>query len=332
MKKGTLVLSLDFELIWGVFDHVNIQDKATYFDSTLKVIPRLLDLFEKQNIQVTWATVGMLFNTNWEEWFSNFPKVLPSYQDQDLNPYRYGEMHRKNGLDRFFFAPKLIKDIQSVHGQEVGTHTYSHYYCLEQGQTKEQFDADITQAIKVAAAFSITLDSLVFPRNQFNELYVEVCENHHIKTVRTNPSSWYWNVNKPDTLLTKMARTGDAYFPIGKKSYNPNAIQKATIVEQPASRFFRPQNAISILNSTRVLRIKNEIIAAAQKGEVYHLWWHPHNFGVDSEGALNALRQILSVYKYCADTYGMESKTMREFASPYLIEKPNHAFDSKDKK
>ena len=320
MKKGTLVLSLDFELIWGIFDHVNIQDKVSYFDSTINVIPRMLDAFQKKNIHVTWATVGMLFNENWEEWFSNFPEVLPTYQNQNLNPYHYGEMHRNAGLDRFFFAPKLIKEIQSVPKQEVGTHTYSHYYCLQSGQNREQFDADLAQAIKVANAFSIKLDSLVFPRNQFNESYLAVCEKHHIKTVRTNPTSWYWNVNKPETLLTKIARTGDAYFPIGKKSYHPTTIAKGTIIEQPTSRFFRPQSNINIFNSTRIVRIKNEIIAAAQNGAVYHLWWHPHNFGIDSEGALKALNEILLVYKHCAETYGMESQNMRELAIPYLVE------------
>ena len=70
----------------------------------------------------------------------------------------------------------------------------------------------------------------------------------------------------------------------------------------------------------KINRIKNEIITAAQNGEVYHLWWHPHNFGIDSEGALKALNQIISVYKHCAETYGMESQNMRELAIPYLIE------------
>jgi hypothetical protein len=50
MKKGALVISLDFELVWGLFDHITIQDKVTYFDNTLMVIQRLLDIFEKNNI------------------------------------------------------------------------------------------------------------------------------------------------------------------------------------------------------------------------------------------------------------------------------------------
>ena len=60
----------------------------------------------------------MLFNENWEEWFDNRPTLVPTYENQKLDPYSYGEQHSKNGLDRFFFAPKLIKAINSVKGQE----------------------------------------------------------------------------------------------------------------------------------------------------------------------------------------------------------------------
>jgi hypothetical protein len=84
MKKSALVISLDFELVWGLFDHITVQDKVAYFDNTLEVIPRLLDTFEKNNIHVTWATVGMLFNENWEEWYVNIPVHKPTYENQKL--------------------------------------------------------------------------------------------------------------------------------------------------------------------------------------------------------------------------------------------------------
>jgi hypothetical protein len=58
MKPGTLVISLDFELVWGIFDHITLKDKVTYFDNTLNVIPQMLELFEQNRVEVTWATVG----------------------------------------------------------------------------------------------------------------------------------------------------------------------------------------------------------------------------------------------------------------------------------
>jgi hypothetical protein len=129
---------------------------------------------------------------------------------------------------------------------------------------------------------------------------------------------WYWDVNKRDTLITKIARTGDAYIPFGKKSYSPSILLPNTVVEQPASRFLRPQSSQSMLNSARVHRIKNEIIQAAKNSEVYHLWWHPHNFGIDPEGAMKSMEEIIQVFQHCQQTYGMESLTMRELAQPYL--------------
>lgn len=314
MKKGALVISLDFELVWGIFDHIQITDKVAYFDNTLSAIPKMVALFEQHNINVTWATVGMLFNENWEEWNANIPAVLPSYENVILNPYHYGLQHQKSGLDRFFFAPNLIKEINSVKGQEIGTHTYSHYYCLEKGQTIEQFDADLEQAVKMAKKFNLELHSLVFPRNQYNSAYLDVCSKHHIETVRTNPSSWYWDTTKQETIFSKLARTGDAYLPIGKKSYSKDSVVNDKVIGQQASRFLRPQHQIEFLNSTRLARIKNEIIHAAKNGEVYHLWWHPHNFGIATDDAIKTLKAIIAVFNQCREEYGMESSTMKQLS------------------
>jgi len=312
MKKGTLVISLDFELVWGLFDHIEINDKASYFNHTLEAIPQIVSIFEKNNIQATWATVGMLFNENWEEWHSNIPDSIPTYNKVELNPYDYGKRHQKSGLEKFFFAPNLIKTIKSVKGQEIGTHTYSHYYCLEKGQSKAQFEADINQALKMAQKFNIDLKSLVFPRNQFNEDYLEICAQKGIETVRTNPNFWYWDTTKKETFAVKLARTGDAYLPLGKKSYQADNLVKEKVLCQQSSRFLRPQHSISLFNNSRLIRIKNEMIQAAKNGEVYHLWWHPHNFGVDSVGSLKTLLAIVETFKYCNEIYGMESITMKE--------------------
>lgn len=314
MKKGALVISLDFELVWGIFDHIQISDKVAYFDNTLSAIPKMLALFEKNSINVTWAAVGMLFNENWDEWNANIPTVIPNYDNQKLNPYNYGLQHQKSGFDRFFFAPNLIKQIKSVKGQEIGTHTYSHYYCLEKGQAIEQFDADLAQAVKMAEKLNINMHSLVFPRNQYNSAYLEICSKHKITTVRTNPNSWYWDTTKPETLFSKLARTGDAYLPIGKKSYLINNIKAEEVICQNASRFLRPQHQFEFLNSIRLTRIKNEIVQAAKNGEVYHLWWHPHNFGIDTVNALKTLQEIITVFNNCRETYGMESVTMKQIS------------------
>ena len=57
-KKGLFIISLDFELLWGVRDK---RTKETYGQNILgvqEVIPQLLDLFDKYDITATFATVG----------------------------------------------------------------------------------------------------------------------------------------------------------------------------------------------------------------------------------------------------------------------------------
>jgi len=313
MKQGTLVLSLDFELVWGIFDHIKLEEKVTYFDNTLQVIPKILSSFEAHSVQATWATVGMLFNANWEEWMANRPEERPTYDNPLLDAYAYGEMHLKSGLDRFFFAPQLIKHIMQTPGQEMATHTYSHYYCGEKGQQVSQFKADLLQAKKMALQFGTSMDSLVFPRNQSHPDYLDTCWELGIQHVRTNPAAWYW-ANPKAGLPARVARTADAYLPFGVKSY---AFQPNTtgLQQQPASRFLRPHHQVAILNTLRLQRIQSEMTYAAQHGEVYHLWWHPHNFGTYPQESMEALQVILATFKKLEATYGFQSKSMQQLGT-----------------
>jgi hypothetical protein len=61
-------------------------------------------------------------------------------------------------------------------------------------------------------------------------------------------------------------------------------------------------------------RVKAGLRAAARRGEVYHLWWHPHNFGTNLEENLAALKSILKEFHRLRDMYGMQSLTMAEVA------------------
>ena len=51
---------------------------------------------------------------------------------------------------------------------------------------------------------------------------------------------------------------------------------------------------------------------AAMKNEVYHLWWHPHNFGNYPEESMDGLKRILDRFKKCQEKYGMQSLNMGE--------------------
>ena len=53
---------------------------------------------------------------------------------------------------------------------------------------------------------------------------------------------------------------------------------------------------------------------AAKNNELFHLWWHPHNFGKDIETNMVFLMKILEHYKKLNVNYNMQSLNMGEVA------------------
>jgi hypothetical protein len=60
---------------------------------------------------------------------------------------------------------------------------------------------------------------------------------------------------------------------------------------------------------------------AAASGKIFHLWWHPHNFGLNTELNLSGLRYLLTVFAECRDRFEFRSLSMADVAS----EAQNHA-------
>ncbi len=311
-ENGLFVISLDLELLWGVFDKVDYKGKSSYFKNTRKVIPEILDLFLEYNIHCTWATVGMLFNYNWEEWKANIPEKFPAYGNRALSAYDYGNSINSPETEFYCFAKEIIEIINATPNQEIGTHTYSHYYCLEPGQDLKSFEADLKKSVQLAKAINIQLKSLVFPRNQFNGEYLKVCKRLGIENVRSNPEDWYWQDTQKDSLKDKIFRTGDAYVGLKNKSYSISSLkaEEDKPLAQKASRLLRPYSNNKILNKLKLRRIKSEMAYAARNNEIYHLWWHPHNFGNNPEENLKDLQVILEYYKKCQKEYGFQSVNM----------------------
>lgn len=287
----------------------------------------MLSLFEKYHIHATWATVGMLFHQSKQELLNNAPAERPAYAEQKLSAYHFIEQvgigHSEQD-DPFHFAPSLISKIQSTPHQEIGTHTFAHYYCNEAGQNQEQFREDLRAAKRIASRQGIELRSLVFPRNQFNDQYLKVAFEEGITSVRSNPRDWFWQIDstQEESLWKRLNRGLDAYFPVGKANtyaLNSIAVKAGFPICIPASRLLRPYRPNElVLNDLKIKRIQSEMTRAAKQGEVYHLWWHPHNFGHYPNESIAALTTILKHYQNLKEQYGMQSCTMRELTDLVL--------------
>ncbi len=320
MTNGKFVISLDFELMWGIRDK---KTKEQYNDNIIgvqTVIPKLLEIFKQYDIKATFSTVGLLFFETKKELLENIPINQPQYTDQNLSPYNgyfniVAEDYKK---DVFHFAPSLIKEIQKYSEHEIGTHTFSHYFCLEPGQTIECFQADLERAIVVAKKYNLILTSLVFPKNQYNEAYLKICTDLGIICYRGNEESWLYKAkNETDESYFRRAlRLLDAYVNIsGHNCYTDKLLKSKVPINIPSSRFLRPfSSSVKMLEGLRLRRIKSGMTYAAQNNLTYHLWWHPHNFGTNQVENFRFLTKILAHYKFLNQTCNFQSYNMSALA------------------
>lgn len=188
--------------------------------------------------------MGFLFCHGRDEALSRAPLEWPGYDNRALCPYHY--LEQPTDIDeRYHFAPALIDLIAATPHQEIATHTYSHYYCREAGQTAATFRADIAAAIRIAATRGLIPRSLVFPRNQWHPDYLAILAEHGITAYRDNEEGWLY---------------------------------------------------------------------AARHHEVFHLWWDPHNFGVDTDQNMRFLGQVIEEFERLRRNDGMRSLGMAELA------------------
>src|SRR6266699_4355479 len=171
VQYGAFVISLDFELLWGVRDNRAIADYGANILGVRQAIPALLDLFAERNIACTWATVGLLFFATNKALLSALPRRKPRYTDPRISSYYYlNEVGADEERDPYHYGLSLIRRILDYPSQEVGTHTFSHFYCLERGGDVEAFRADLEAARRAAGTLGIKLASIAFPRNQVAHL------------------------------------------------------------------------------------------------------------------------------------------------------------------
>lgn len=313
---GKLLVSLDFELFWGMLDRCPLEAYEENVLGGRRAIPELLKLFEAYGIHATWATVGFQFAENYQELAPFFPaeNLRPGYDDPKLDPYPWFDRIGKDEASApCFYAGSLLKQIAAVEGQEIGTHTFCHYYCREKGQTPEQFATDMAAAKALGKAKGFDLTSVVLPRNQCEPEYTEILRQLGFTAYRDEENDWIHEKIKFRPLLRGL-RLLDVYLPLtGQGGYQPK--NEKGIWNLTGSRMFKPIfPALQALEGWKLRRIKAQMRHAAQKGLTFHLWWHPHNVGVRTREHLQQLEEIFRYFRQLQETYGMESLNMGEAA------------------
>ena len=319
MRNSFFTISLDFELFWGVFPTSSIENYGANILGGREAIPQILSLFKNYNIHATWATVAMASFESKKQLISYIPNTKPTYKNHHMDAYVHlenvGENERE---DPYHFGYSLLRKITDVPGMEIASHTFSHFFSLEQNN-KSAFKADLEASNQSFRRLDIETRSLIFCRNEHKESDLQALKDKGFTTYRGNETSfrtdkdhYLFRSRQKQPLHVKVGRWADTCVNIcGNQLLEPKK-DRLGLVDIPSSRMLRPFSNVNYVDHLRLKRIKSSMLAAAQKKKGYHLWWHPHNFGQNTRENLAVLKNILQYYMVLNNKYGMESLNMAE--------------------
>ncbi len=319
VNRGGLVISLDFELNWGVHDVFKYGQYNKNLYGVREALPKILELFEQYGIHATWATVGLLFAETKAE-MAHYLRGIPlKYKNMRYAAHtQLAKVGENEQEDLLHFGKSLIEKIKSTPHQEIGSHTFSHFYCLENGQTEANFRADLHATAMICEEYIGPMKSIVFPRNQVNEAYFPACQDVGFVCYRGNEKHPLYDPQK----FTKKGRLLgakkwlDSYVNVtGNHLVTLEEMQKDSFINIRSSAFLRPYfSPLRFFEGLKVKRIKEGMHEAARSKAFYHLWWHPHNFGKNIEKNLAMLEELLQYYQELHNQYDFQSYTMHEVA------------------
>lgn len=319
MMNGHFLISLDFELVWGLAGW-NLSRIELYKRNLLlakDALCKIVHLLEKYDMKCTIGYVGAMNYTSLQELQMTNNALIPSYTNLlyasfvSLLPYMGKELD-----ESLFLAHQEVEMLQMKTNVEVASHTYSHYYCLEEGQTIEDFENDVRMAKENAMKQGVNLVSIIFPRNQVNDDYLNICRKYGFTHFRGMLNNFLYKPSKTSFRYSPMGalRFLDTYLNIsGSNTFTIEDTKGKELIDVPGSRFLRPYSQnFFFLEGLKVRRIKKSMTDAAKNGRIYHLWWHPHNFGVNMQENLSLLEKICRHFNYLKEAYYFNSSFMSE--------------------
>ncbi|MBT6716902.1 MAG: polysaccharide deacetylase family protein [Nitrospina sp.] len=319
-SQGVFVISLDFELFWGLRDARTLEEYGENILGVRKAIPSLLDYFVENKIHATWAVVGFLFFDSKKDLVASLPSLRPTSTDAKLDPYGHIQDIGEGELDDpYHYGPSLINKIAESPFQEIGTHTFAHFTRWGDGRDEKILVEDLEAAKRAAARMGLELKSLVFPRNHFNESCLSACRKVGIESFRGNKDLFEWGPMKTldvNHMINRGKRLFDTYFPFANsRTFDLKSVSESRPYNIPHTRFLKPYSRrLRFLEPLKIRKIKSDLSCAARKGSIYHIYFHPHNFGVNQKENMDMFKDIAEHFSGLREKYGMKSMNMMEVA------------------
>lgn len=280
---GSVVISVDAELAWGVHDRYPLSPSETRRVAAGRPgWDRLVDLFDEFAIPATWAVVGHLLAEDAdalqaghplsERWFDTYRREVDEHPE-------------------WWHATDLVEAVVAASaGHELASHSFSHVVFA--GATRETAEAECRLARTVGDGFGLELTSFVFPRNAV--AHREALASAGFDCYRgVRPRRLPAVPGLRGTAMLAGALTGAVAPPVVRPRLDEHGL-----VELPASMAlggFRgpPWSILEATGAAPAGRLAElGIDRASERDGVFHLWLHPND--LTDERYVRRVRSVLS--------------------------------------
>lgn len=283
MSPGSLIVSLDCEGKWGMADRADsIYERMLTDEALEKAYRTLVDLFARFDIPATFAFV-MAFVLDEEErrTCASLLRDVPIAGSNWLAAYR-GAQERRHLSG--WHQPRSFDFVQGDGRHEIASHSFSHLPFDEREISEDDARHELRSADHVAKRKGVILETLVYPRNVVG--YVHLLPEFGIRGYRDRlPRRSGWQ-----------GRMGALFSEFNVNEW-PQPCQPPTgdrPIRIPSGYFFNWRFGLrrSIPKWVTMQRWGRLLRTAGERGEVAHLWFHPHNIITGPE-TLDVLTNVL---------------------------------------
>jgi hypothetical protein len=316
VSKGVFVVSVDTELGWG---RGTLRDLVRYIPrlkETRGAISEILKMCERHRVAFTWAIVGGLLGDN-----SVNPPFRQIMSPQVPYPQPHCSRNHQISLEDgyLWYGRDIVNSIRNCQmPQEIGCHSFSHISYDEQNCSVAAASSDLEHCRKMFGALGLSCQTFIFPLNKVGHL--ALLPRHGFICYRgPEPNTQ----SQPKFLPSFLRAFQLVYRVIGGPSLTRPSIVLEDLVNIPASMFFRVPEIKSLFIWRKILDLQVRIaqqglLRAARRGLVFHLWFHPFQFGFRSQEMLAALDGVLSLAIKLRGANRIEILTMSQLARRFV--------------
>lgn len=292
-KNGIIVFSADFEMAWAFRYSKTVSDAERMGIYERENFPKILNLFNENNIPVTWATVGHLFleSCSISENGIKHPEMPRPLYFQNKNwIFNTGDWYDHDPCTNYsnalaWYAPDLVRMIiNSDVNHEIGCHTFSHIDFSYENCPNELAVSELDMCINQSKQYGVSIKSMVFPGGTFGNF--EILKQKEIICYRKQTR---FHIDLP-------------------------YLDKYGLVVIPSSLIL-DRDKYGWSQKFHIEILKQFLTKAAKYKQVCHFWFHP---SMDKWYLENILPELLSEISNYKNKGLIEIKTMGQLADEFL--------------